>query len=96
MKRLLMISCTYHDALSAQDRQQMVRLFAADSGTPGAIAHYERLDGRGGFIIQEQLDDEDLQKDFEQTVAFAPFLSSEMYAITTMEDAFPIMQRVYG
>jgi hypothetical protein len=29
-------------------------------------------------------------------VAFAPFMSSEMYAITTMEDAFPIMQRVYG
>ena len=96
MKRLLMISYTYNAALSAQDRQQMVRLFAADGGTPGAFAHFERLDGRGGFIIQEQLEDEDLQKDFEQTVAFAPFLSSEMYAITTMEDAFPIMQRVYG
>ncbi len=96
MKRLLMISYTYHDGLSAQDRQEMVRLFAADSGTPGAIAQYERLDGRGGFIIQEELHGEDLQKDFEQTVAFAPFLSTEMYAITTMEDAFPIMQQVYG
>ncbi len=72
VKRLLMISYTYHDGLSAQDRQQMVRRFAADGGTPGAIAHYERLDGRGGFVIQEELDDEDLQRDFEQTVAFAP------------------------
>ncbi len=96
MKRLLMISYTYHDGLSAQDRQQMVRRFAADGGTPGAIAHYERLDGRGGFVIQEELDDEDLQRDFEQTVAFAPFLRFEMYAITTMEGAFPVIQRVDG
>ena len=96
MKRLMMISYTYHDGLSAQDRQEMVRLFETDGGTPGAIAHYERIDGRGGFVVQEELQDDELERDFEQTVAFAPFLSAEMYAITTMEDAFPIMQRVYG
>jgi hypothetical protein len=96
VKRLMMISYTYHDGLSMQARQEMVRLFSADSGTPGAIAQYERIDGRGGFIIQEELHGQDLQKDFEQTVAFAPFLSTEMYAITTIEDAYPIMQRVYG
>ncbi len=96
MKRLCMISYTYHEGLTAEDRREMVRMFAAGGEAPGVIAHYERLDGRGGFIIQEELDGQDLEKDFEQTVAFSRFMGMDSYRITTVEEAFPVFQRVYG
>jgi hypothetical protein len=96
MKRLCMISYTYHEGLTAEDRREMVRLFAAGGEAPGVIAHYERLDGRGGFIVQEELHGQDLKKDFEQTVAFSRFLDMENYSITTVEEAFPVFQTVFG
>jgi hypothetical protein len=71
-------------------------LFAAGGEAPGVIAHYERLDGRGGFIVQEELHGQDLKKDFEQTVAFSRFLDMENYSITTVEEAFPVFQTVFG
>jgi hypothetical protein len=96
MKRLCMISYTYHEGLTADDRREMVRLFAAGGEAPGVVAHYERLDGRGGFIIQEELHGRDLEKDFEQTVVFSRFMDMENHSITTVEEAFPVFQTVFG
>lgn len=96
MERLCLISYTYHEGLNAQDRKEMVQLFATGGEAPGVIAHYERLDGRGGFIIQKQLQGEDLKRDFEQTVAFSPFMTMEMHAIASIEEAFPAFQTVFG
>jgi len=96
MKRLHMTSYTYHEGLTVDDRREMVRLFATDGEMPGVIAHYERLDGRGGFVIQEELHGQDLEKDFQQTVAFSRFMDMENYSITTEEEAFPVIQTVFG
>lgn len=61
---------------------------------PGVIAHYARLDGRGGFMIEEV--SEDPEQSFELTLRYAPWVEFEVFPVTTIEDAFPVMQRVYG
>ena len=96
MKRFSMFAYTYHEGLTAEDRREMVRLFAEGGEAPGVIAHYERLDGRGGFIIQEEIGGQDLEQDFEQTIAFSRFMDMEIHNLITVEDSFPVFQKVYG
>ncbi len=61
---------------------------------PTVIAQYERLDGKGGFLIQEVAGDP--EKDYELTLKYSPWLDFEVLPVTTMEDAFPVIARLYG
>ena len=96
MEGFYLISYTYREGLNAQDRKEMAQLFATGGEAPGVVAHYARLDGRGGFMIQKQLQGEELKRDFEQTVSFSPFMTMEMHGIVSIEEAFPVFQRVFG
>jgi hypothetical protein len=94
MKRLFLVGYRYREGLSEEDFRILTKKFAETGDAPGVIAHYERLDGKGGFVLEEL--PEDTERSFELTLRYAPWLEFDVFPITTMEDAFPVIQRVYG
>jgi hypothetical protein len=53
-----------------------------------------RLDGTGGFVLQHRQDDPEAS--YENILRYQPWVHAEAIAVTTAEDAFPVIQRVYG
>jgi hypothetical protein len=94
MKRLFMSVYRYREGLGEEDLRKLTKKFVETGAGPGVVAHYERLDGRGGFVVEEI--QEDPETSYELTLRYAPWLEWDVYPITTMEDAFPVIQRVYG
>lgn len=94
MKRLYVNAYHYRDGLDDDDLRALTKKFAELGASEGVLGHYERLDGKGGFLVQEQQDDP--EKDFELTIRYNPWVSFDVYPVTTIEDAFPVIQRVYG
>jgi hypothetical protein len=94
MKLLYVTIYEYRDDLDEDDLRALTRKFADVGTAPGVIAHYMRLDGRGGFVIQESADDP--ERDFEVTLQYAPWMRFEAVPVTTIDDAFPVIQRLYG
>jgi hypothetical protein len=94
MKRLFLVAYSYREGLGEEDFRHLTKKFIEIGNAPGVIAHYERLDGKGGFVLQEP--PEDAERAFEFTLRYTPWLQFEVFPITTMEDAFPVIQRIYG
>lgn len=94
MKRLVVSAYRFREHLGDQDLRQLTKKFAELGAIPGVIAPYARLDGRGGFMIEEVA--EDPERSFELTLRYAPWVEFEVFPVTTIEEAFPVMQRVYG
>jgi hypothetical protein len=94
MKRLIMGMYRYREGLREDDFRKLTKKFLEIGNSPGVIAHYQRLDGKGGFILEEV--QEDPERSFEFTLQYMPWIEFEVFPITTMEDAFPVIQRVYG
>ena len=94
MKRLYMTVYRYREHLGEDDLRTLTKKFAELGLAPTVIAHYERLDGRGGFMIEDV--PEDAERGYEVTLRYSPWIEQEVFPITTMEEAFPVIQRVYG
>lgn len=94
MKRLFLTAYRYRDHLSEQDLRALTKRFQEVGTSPGVLAHYERLDGRGGFMVEERPEDD--ARSYEVTISYGPWIEFDVFPITTMEDAFPVIQRVYG
>jgi hypothetical protein len=52
------------------------------------------MDGRSGFLIEEV--PEDAERSYEITISYGPWIQFEVFPVTTMAEAFPVIQRVYG
>lgn len=94
MRRLFLTTYRYKDNLGEQDLRNLTKKFQEVGTNPNVVAHYERLDGRGGFLVQEVPEDE--ERSYEVTISYGPWIQFEVLPVTTMEDAFPVIQRVYG
>jgi Domain of unknown function (DUF3303) len=94
MKRLYMTVYRYRQNLGEEDRRHLTKKFAELGTAPGVLAHYERLDGMGGFMI-EDVSQQDTERSYELTLRYAPWIEMEVFPITTIEEAFPVIQRVY-
>ena len=94
MKTLYVVAYEYHRDLHDDDLRKLTKRFQEVGTAPGVLAHYTRLDGRGGFLVQEIPDDP--ARNFEVTIEYGPFMDFNVMPVTTMEDAFPVIQRVYG
>lgn len=94
MKRLFVEMYEYKDGLHENDLRDMTKAFTEMGTAAGVIAHYERLDGRGGFLIEEV--PEDSEKNYELTIRYSRWVNFQVFPVTTMEDAFPVIQRIYG
>lgn len=94
MKHLYLTAYRYRQDLDHEDLRELTRKFTEVGNAPGVVAHYTRLDGQGGFLVQEA--SEDPAKDFEVTIQYSPWIVFEMVPTTTIEDAFPVIQSIYG
>jgi len=94
MKRLYMTVYRYREHLGEDDLRTLTKKFAELGLAPTVIAHYERLDGRGGFMIEDV--PEDAERGYELTLRYSPWIEQDVFPITAMEDAFPVIQRVFG
>ncbi len=94
MKSLYLTAYHYHHDLDEDDLQKLTKKFQEIGTTSGVVGHYTRLDGQGGFLVQEIASDP--EHDFEITIRYGPWVDFEVIPVTTIEDAFPVIQRVYG
>ena len=94
MKRLYVTAYRYRDHLGEKDLRELTKKFSEIGTAPGVLAHYTRFDGQGGFLVQEVT--EDPAEDFEATIRYGPWMTFEIFPVTTIEDAFPVIQTVYG
>lgn len=94
MKRMFVTVYHYRSGLEEDELQDLTKRFMEVGSSDNVVAHYERLDGRGGFLIQE--DAGDLDKQYETTLRYAEWIEFETHPVTTIEDAFPVIQRVFG
>jgi hypothetical protein len=94
MKQLYVSAYRFRDDLDEDDLREMTKRFAEMGTAPTVTAHYARLDGRGGFLIQEGPDDP--ERDYEFTLRYAPWIHIDVFPVASMEEAFPVIQRVYG
>ena len=93
MKLIQMVTYRYREGLCEDDLRTLTKRFIEFGTAPGVIAHYERVDGKGGFLFQEPLDSEAVK---ENLLRYAPWIDFEVFPVTTMAEAFPLIQRVYG
>ena len=96
MKRLYLTAFTYRDGLGEDDYRALLARFLELGTYPSAVSVYARLDGRGGFLVHESPDDGQAEADFELTLRYNHWAQFETIPITTIEDALPALQRVFG
>ena len=97
MKLIHMITYRYREGLREDDLRRLTKQFIEFGSAPGVIEHYERMDGKGGFLLQEMPGDaETVMERKENLLRYAPWIDFEVFPVTTMADAFPVIQRVYG
>lgn len=94
MQQLFMVTYRYREDLDEDDLRDLTKRFTEVGNAPGTLAHYTRLDGRGGFVLREDV--EDHEQVFEVTLRYGPWMDFEVIPVTTIEDAFPVIQRLYG
>jgi hypothetical protein len=95
MKRLYMMTYRYRDITDERARQ-LTKSYLETGPGPGLVAQYERLDGKGGFALYEVPDEEEAAKSFELTLRYQQWMEFELIPVTTFEDAFPVIQHLYG
>jgi hypothetical protein len=94
MKPLNMITYRFRAGLGEEDLRKLTKRFAEVGQPPGVIAHYVRLDGAGGFMLQEP--QEDPEAVYENALRYQPWIEIEIAPIGTIEEGFPVALRVYG
>lgn len=96
MKRLEIVTYSYKQHLDEADLRALTKVFVERGSNPGVIAQYERLDGRGGFILQEVTPEADLESVYERMLAYSVYMDFEVISVTTMEDAVPTILKMYA
>ena len=94
MKLMYLVSYRYREGLGEEDLRTLTKEFVKFGTPPGTIAQYERIDGKGGFALQEAPADPEGIK--ENLLRYAPWIDFDVVPVSTMEDTFPLIQRVYG
>ena len=85
----------YRDGLRSDDYRDLTKMFTEVGNGPGVITHYSRLDGKGGVFVQKVVPGQE-EKALEVVLEYAPWVDFESFPVTTIEEAFPVIQRVYG
>jgi hypothetical protein len=94
MKPLYMITYRFRAGLGEDELRKLTKKFAEVGQPPGVVAHYVRIDGSGGFMLQEQ--QEDPEATYENALRYQPWIEIEIAPVATIEEAFPVALRVYG
>jgi hypothetical protein len=70
MQQLYMITYRLGEDLGEDDLRNLTTKFTEVGNAPGVIAHYVRLDGTGGFILQHR--QEDPQASYDNILRYQP------------------------
>lgn len=95
MKQLYLTAYTYKDHLDEAALRKLTKRFGEVGESPGTVAHYSRLDGRGGFTVSETTEEQQASV-FETIIAYAPWMDFEVVPVMTMADALPSIMKLYG
>jgi len=96
MDQIHVVTYRFRDNLRQQDYRELTKKFTEVGDAPGVIAHYYRLDGRGGFTVLKSPEGDDAAKGLKVVMQYAPWIDFETAVCTTIEEAFPVIQSVYG
>jgi hypothetical protein len=94
MKQMFLIAYHYRDKLDEDDLRHLTKKFVELGEGPKPIAHYARLDGQGGFLLREF--DDKPEEVYESVIRYGPYMDFDIVPVTTMEEAFPVISRVYA
>ena len=94
MQRLYLTSYRFRGDLDDDDLQDLTKKFAEVGQSPDVMAHYVTLDGRGGFLLQRT--DGEVEQSYRTTLQYGPWIEFQATPVTTIEEAFPVIQSVYG
>ena len=53
MQQLFIVAYHYREGLDGDDLRELTKKFVEVGNAPGTLAHYTRLDGRGGFVLRK-------------------------------------------
>ncbi len=95
MKRLYLVTYRYRD-LTDEDARQLTQATLKEGPAEGLVAQYERLDGKGGYAIYEAPDDAGAEAGFDFVMRYQKWMEFELTPITTFEDAFSVIQRLFA
>ena len=90
MQQLYMTTYRLREGLGADDLRTLTRQLAEAGSAPGVIAHYVRLDGTGGYIVRAGQQDPGASD--EATFPDQPSIDAVVIAVTTFEEAFPVIE----
>ncbi len=71
---------------SKERSRQMMEVFGQRGDVPGAISHWVKADGTGGFILVES---DDIEALYEQALHFSEYLEVETMPVLPLEKALP-------
>jgi hypothetical protein len=94
MKPLNVITYRFRAGLGEAEIANLTKRFAEIGQPPGVIAHYVRVDGAGGIMLQEQ--QADPEATYENALRYQPWIEIEIAPAVTIEEAFPVALQVYG
>lgn len=95
MKQFFLTMYTYKDHLDEMALRELTKRFGEVGESPGTVAHYVRLDGRGGFTVSERTAEQQA-KAYETILSYGPWIDFEVIPVTTMADALPSILQLYG
>ncbi|HET9442401.1 MAG TPA: hypothetical protein VFO65_03700 [Acidimicrobiales bacterium] len=95
MKRLMFSTYTFKDRLDEGGYRELVKRFGEIGNAPGVLAHYVRLDGRGGFTISEEIPGKESAV-YETVLEYGSYINFESTPIAAIEDALPSIVKIFG
>lgn len=78
---------------SPESVKALLAVFAEQGPGDGEIAHYVLADGSGGFTIAEV---DSLQDGYEGALRYQEWMDMETRPILTIDDAMPVIGKVFG
>ena len=96
MKQLFLTVYTYKEHLDEVALRELTKRFGEVGESSGTLAHYTRLDGRGGFTVSELAEEHQQAAVFETILAYGPWIDFEIIPVTTMAEALPSILKLYG
>ncbi|HWS92808.1 MAG TPA: DUF3303 family protein [Mycobacterium sp.] len=94
MKQFVMTTYRYKSNLDESDFRELTKRFVEVGEPPGVVAHYERLDGSGGVLVQET--QADPEASYRSILHYTEWIEFDSIPMVTMDEAFGVIQQLFG
>ena len=94
MKQFVFTTYRYKTTLDESDFRALTKRFRDVGEPPGVVAHYERVDGSGGVLIQEA--QADPETSYRSILQYAEWIEFDSTPMVGMDEAFGVIQQLFG